>query len=171
MVGKSDIEEVEIDVDSPINVEDVDEASNLSEQPRKLRGRPASVRREGTERKTKRLLEKERSEFLSNFDQSQSEREKRKLNKKHTNKKGKAVVYDERGILMSVKKDLCDCMEDTCPGCHFPCPKCRSNKCGHECRQNRKWVFNCVELDGIPGSLVENPYAKDFQVAATSGKK
>ena len=72
-------------------------------------------------------------------------------------------VYDEKGILVSCGKDLCDCMDDTCPGCHFPCPKCRSNKCGHECRQNRKWIFDCVELDGIPGTMKENPYAKEFQ--------
>ena len=58
--------------------------------------------------------------------------------------KGKVKVYDEKGILVSCKKDLCDCMDDTCPGCHFPCPKCRSNKCGHECRQSHYTISRAV---------------------------
>ena len=54
-----------------------------------------------------------------------------------------------------------------CPGCHFPCLKCRSNKCGNECRQNRKWMFESVELDGKPNSVKNNPYAKDLQIPPT----
>ena len=46
--------------------------------------------------------------------------------------KGKVKVYDEKGILVSCKKDLCDCMDDTCPGCHFPCPKYELITCFHE---------------------------------------
>ena len=85
---------------------------------------------------------------------------------------GKNVnIYDEKGVMKFCKKDLCDCMDDECPGCHFPCPKCRSNKCGHECRQNRKWMFDCVELDGIPGTLKENPYSKEYQKILQDQKK
>merc|ERR1712018_986638 len=107
-------------------------------------------------------------EILESFDQRSSRREKKKnqnINYRESGKgKSKNVnIYDEKGVMKFCKKDLCDCMDDECPGCHFPCPKCRSNKCGHECRQNRKWMFDCVELDGIPGTLKENPYSKEYQ--------
>jgi len=76
----------------------------------------------------------------------------------------KTALYDNKGVLIQFGLDLCDCLEDDCPGCHFPCPKCRSPKCGHECRVNRKWQYDSVELDGIPGTLRNNPHlvsAKD----------
>ena len=84
--------------------------------------------------------------------------------------RNKNNVYDEKGILISCGKDVCDCMDDSCPGCHFPCPKCRSNKCGNECRQNRKWMFESVELDGNPNSVKYNPYAKDLQIPPTKNR-
>ncbi|CAI6353207.1 unnamed protein product [Macrosiphum euphorbiae] len=33
----------------------------------------------------------------------------------------------------------CDCDDDDCEGCFWPCETCSSNKCGHECRTNRNW--------------------------------
>ena len=32
----------------------------------------------------------------------------------------------------------------------------RSAKCGHECRNHRKWVYDTVEQDGVPESTREN---------------
>ena len=59
------------------------------------------------------------------------------------------AVYDYGGLLSGSKQDLCDCMSHECPGCHFPCMKCGSSKCGVECRCNRKWqYFNKKEVDG-----------------------
>ena len=54
-------------------------------------------------------------------------------------------MYNENGHLVlenGETRDLCDCIEKTCEGCHFPCKKCRSPKCGHECRKNRIWTFD-----------------------------
>ena len=86
------------------------------------------------------------------------------------NKKLKQECECYEGILISCGKDVRDCMDDSCPACHFPCPKCRSNKCGNECRQNRKWMFESVELDGKPNSVKYNPYAKDLQIPPTKNK-
>uniref|UniRef100_A0A1B0BBA9 ARF7 effector protein C-terminal domain-containing protein n=1 Tax=Glossina palpalis gambiensis TaxID=67801 RepID=A0A1B0BBA9_9MUSC len=39
-------------------------------------------------------------------------------------------------------KDICDCTRPKCPGCWSECIKCGSNKCGLECRINRKKSCN-----------------------------
>ena len=54
----------------------------------------------------------------------------------------KPVLYDSQGVLLHNQLDLCDCLRATCPGCHFRCPTCQSPKCGHECRNNRRWECN-----------------------------
>eukprot|EP00095_Tigriopus_kingsejongensis_P010393 maker-scaffold1615_size33485-snap-gene-0.14 protein:Tk10393 transcript:maker-scaffold1615_size33485-snap-gene-0.14-mRNA-1 annotation:"c11orf46 homolog" len=72
--------------------------------------------------------------------------------------KVKSQLYDDTGICLANRRDLCDCLVDACPGCHFPCPKCGSHRCGLECRQNRKWQYETLELDGHPKSLRSNPH-------------
>ncbi|CAL1286376.1 unnamed protein product [Larinioides sclopetarius] len=59
----------------------------------------------------------------------------------------RGAKYDSQGIHRETQKDLCDCLIDDCPGCFMPCPKCSSNKCGHECRRNRRWVYEMVEIE------------------------
>ena len=86
----------------------------------------------------------------------------------------KESLFDGRGLMLESELDLCDCLTEGCPGCHFPCPRCRysnsslqshhtallccgrSAKCGHECRNHRKWVYDSVEQDGVPDSTREN---------------
>ncbi|PSN45826.1 hypothetical protein C0J52_05521 [Blattella germanica] len=97
----------------------------------------------------KKLTQNDNMKFMENFDPERSNREKRKLTRKiYTGGRKQMNLYDEKGILISVGKDLCDCLDDTCPGCHFPCPKCHSCKCGHECRVNRKWMYDSIEIEG-----------------------
>ncbi|NXO75420.1 A14EL protein, partial [Sitta europaea] len=55
--------------------------------------------------------------------------------------------YDKHGRLLCNGIDLCDCLEMDCLGCFYPCPKCNSNKCGSECRCNRKWVYGSMETE------------------------
>ncbi|XP_041256160.1 ARL14 effector protein-like [Onychostruthus taczanowskii] len=55
--------------------------------------------------------------------------------------------YDKHGRLLCNDIDLCDCLEMDCLGCFYPCPKCNSNKCGPECRCNRKWVYDTIETE------------------------
>uniref|UniRef100_A0A8D0HCA9 ARF like GTPase 14 effector protein like n=1 Tax=Sphenodon punctatus TaxID=8508 RepID=A0A8D0HCA9_SPHPU len=59
----------------------------------------------------------------------------------------KQKKYDKHGRLISNDMDLCDCLEKNCLGCFYPCPKCNSNKCGPECRCNRKWVYEQIETE------------------------
>ena len=101
MVGRSDIDDIEIDDDENLSCDADDSASNLSE-PRALRQR-ASKRTSKrqveaskepiekmekmkitatTSRQKKRLMDKEREEFLNQFDQTTSERERRKKDNK-----------------------------------------------------------------------------------------
>ncbi|XP_011608221.1 ARL14 effector protein isoform X2 [Takifugu rubripes] len=66
-------------------------------------------------------------------------------------------VYDNKGRLLSNSKDLCDCLDGDCMGCFYPCPECGSRKCGVECRCDRKWLYEQVEVEG--GEIIRNKYA------------
>ncbi|KAJ9582400.1 hypothetical protein L9F63_003253 [Diploptera punctata] len=97
----------------------------------------------------RRLTQNDNMKFMENFDPERSNRERRKLTRKiYTGGRKQSNVYDEKGVIMTLEKDLCDCLDEQCPGCHFPCPKCRSCKCAHECRQNRKWMYDSIEIEG-----------------------
>ena len=69
--------------------------------------------------------------------------------KRTRGRNGKQVItlHDEKGFLRESGEDLCDCMITDCPGCHFPCPKCESKKCGSTCRINRRWTYDVVYYD------------------------
>ena len=54
--------------------------------------------------------------------------------------------------------DLCDCLESLCPGCHNPCPRCESTKCGTECRSRRKWLYEHILVEGTENKI-KNPAA------------
>ncbi|XP_036595687.1 ARL14 effector protein-like [Trichosurus vulpecula] len=69
--------------------------------------------------------------------------------------------YDKRGRLNLNGEDLCDCLDQDCLGCFYPCPECQSTKCGPTCRRNRKWIYEAIANEG--GEVVSNfpfPHAK-----------
>ena len=94
---------------------------------------------------------------FSEFDPENSMRELRKISrlisdtgstgkgKGRSGRKAKAdakpALHDVSGRLVSNNMDLCDCQNERCPGCHFPCSSCGSEKCGVECRCNRIWSY------------------------------
>nr|CAI5852807.1 unnamed protein product [Callosobruchus analis] len=43
--------------------------------------------------------------------------------------------------------DVCDCSSVTCPGCFFPCERCKSQKCGPVCRNGRTYCYEFVEAE------------------------
>jgi hypothetical protein len=99
------------------------------------------LRRTGTE-----------SRLTANFDAFKSLREERKKRKSvktksklDLNKKNFGEIYDCKGVEVSTGQDLCDCLETRCDGCFFKCRKCKSNKCGLECRQKRKFFYKAIE--------------------------
>ncbi|XP_071887365.1 ARL14 effector protein-like [Anas platyrhynchos] len=69
------------------------------------------------------------------------------MNQDFFNKPKIMKKYDKHGRLLCNNIDLCDCLEKNCLGCFYPCPKCNSNKCGPECRCNRKWVYDTIETE------------------------
>ncbi|XP_058831179.1 ARL14 effector protein [Topomyia yanbarensis] len=87
--------------------------------------------------------------FLANFNPQTSRREKRKLNRKSTPLVVPKVVglYTDRGVHRETGRDMCDCLDLSCPGCHFPCLLCGTTKCGSHCRVNRKWMYESIEHD------------------------
>lgn len=63
-------------------------------------------------------------------------------------KVGSVSLYDSNGIFRTTQEDICDCFNKKCPGCHFPCEKCKSEKCGPTCRVFRRYIFEQIEYDG-----------------------
>ncbi|KAG0710983.1 Syntaxin-16 [Chionoecetes opilio] len=137
---------------------------------RPKKNRPAAIKDtvDPDQRVMASLLEglKVNNEFMENFNPKTSERMRRKKKKvQYFNSSGRgrgsnpAAVHGSDGSLVSSGRDLCDCLLGECPGCHFPCVKCGSGKCGKECRINRKWYYDKVEVEGSTLSW-NNEYVK-----------
>lgn len=57
----------------------------------------------------------------------------------------------EWSVVNKQELDPCDCPNDGCPGCWYPCEKCGSCKCSPFCRLNRKeqsWQQQYLEWKG-----------------------
>ena len=125
---------------------------NLETPPRAERRNTRGPRQRGVDSVTKK--------FLRNFDPEHSEREKRKLHRRLYQGHKRHALYNENGVYMQTGDDLCDCLNLNCAGCHFPCPKCSSRKCGHECRNTRKWIYESIENEGSD-IVIRNPVLKE----------
>ncbi|KAM6393527.1 ARL14 effector protein isoform 1-T3 [Pluvialis apricaria] len=97
------------------------------------------------------------------FTPETSKREKRRLQTKNASFNSdrqvipaKSKVYDSQGLLLYSGMDLCDCLDEDCLGCFYACPKCGSNKCGAECRCDRKWLYEQIEIEG--GEIIRNKH-------------
>jgi hypothetical protein len=98
---------------------------------------------------------------MVNYDAFKSLREERKRRKSvKTKTKTDLSIYDCKGVEVSSGQDLCDCLETRCDGCFFNCRKCKSNKCGLECRQKRKFFYKSIE-DQIVSKIRFNHIAID----------
>ena len=130
------------------------------------------------DRKTKKLRRRPRRKVVEEMKSMKDE----DISEEPVNESGalnsvseKASLYDSKGVLLHCGLDLCDCLEDSCPGCHLPCSNCSSPKCGHMCRfkergldvlftpwhlrrSGRHWQYTSVVQDGLPGSKVFNTH-------------
>lgn len=100
---------------------------------------------------------------VTDFNPDKSQRERKKISKvvQATQKKKKgAALYGPTGIFLQTGQDLCDCLEDGCPGCFYTCPKCHSHKCGAICRRRRNWFYDHVTIDGQSKSNVKTSLAE-----------
>lgn len=85
------------------------------------------------------------AKFMDNFDPKQSSRTMKK--RSMDNKFFSENVYDSSGRYRHSGVDACDCLEDDCVGCHFPCKHCSSTKCGPSCRVNRRYCYEFINCD------------------------
>ena len=90
------------------------------------------------------------NKFNHRFDRLKNERRKRNKVKKFNQgfkSDKKAEVFDAKGMHINSGQDLCDCLDPECSGCFFKCPnkKCKSYKCGPDCRQKRKYYYESIE--------------------------
>ncbi|KAG5848668.1 ARL14 effector protein isoform X2 [Anguilla rostrata] len=117
--------------------------------------------REGKTAKALKSLEFANPGRQTDFAYESNRRDKRRAAKLSSNDRqtmgGKSKVYDSRGLLIASGRDMCDCLDVDCMGCFLPCPECGSRKCGVECRCDRKWLYEQVEVEG--GEIIRNKYA------------
>ncbi|XP_076652340.1 ARL14 effector protein [Halictus rubicundus] len=126
---------------------------------KKIEATPRAERRV-TRGSRQRAVDSVTKKFLRNFDPEHSEREKRKLHRRLYQGHKRHALYDDNGIYIQTGDDLCDCLNLNCTGCHFPCGKCSSTKCGHDCRMNRKWTYESIENEGSD-IVIKNPLLKE----------
>lgn len=151
---------------------DADDAASVSEtsdvaptgrsSPRRCRwllqstSKPAAHQTRGA-----RSSKESKPDFLEDFDPDSSSREMRKVHRRiaedRSNSGKLQTLYDSHGHFLDDGSDLCDCLEEDCPGCFFPCPKCSSEKCGFACRCNRRWMVESIEIDGT-GMVRNHPF-------------
>ncbi|XP_058122141.1 ARL14 effector protein-like [Anopheles ziemanni] len=124
--------------------------NNKSEGEKQEDNAPMALRKQPPRRgrQSRDKLFDENSKFMENFDPEKSRRERRKNQRVWNSfEQNNATSQNEKGAARSGGKDLCDCLDETCAGCHFPCENCRSQKCGPVCRKNRKWQYEEISCD------------------------
>ncbi|XP_075166026.1 ARL14 effector protein [Haematobia irritans] len=125
---------------------DTDDLSENTGLRMSLRERPRKLHAE-------RKLRSDLSFLDDDFDHPEkSNREKRKTVKRKPGVNTKCL-YDEYGKIRHNGKDVCDCMDDDCPGCWYECENCGSTKCGVQCRVHRKFYYESISFDGKDSTI------------------
>ncbi|GCC27185.1 hypothetical protein chiPu_0005607 [Chiloscyllium punctatum] len=123
---------------------------------RKLKGELRPLKQARTTKTLRSLQFANPGRQITEFTPEASRREKRKQQTKPPSQSNadrqtmpiKSKVYDSQGLLICSRMDRCDCLDEDCLGCFYPCPNCGSQKCGVECRCDRKWLYEQIEIEG-----------------------
>ena len=133
--------------------------SEQAEKSSSVRGRPArpssperasemdEKKMKQVEQQLKRLAFKNLGPQMASFNpeiRQQQKKEQMSKTKEFFSPKRAVKKYDGKGRLLFNQADLCDCLNEDCPGCFYPCPKCKSTKCGPTCGGNRRWVYTTI---------------------------
>lgn len=99
------------------------------------------------ERQLKGLTFQNPGPQVANFNpkiRQQQKKEQMSKKKELSSPKPETKKYDRKGRLLVNQADLCDCLDEDCLGCFYPCPKCNSTKCGPTCRCSRRWAYTSM---------------------------
>ncbi|XP_055381809.1 ARL14 effector protein [Condylostylus longicornis] len=141
---------------SEISIDDGDEKhGDTIEEDNDRRRSLRDTRQRAAASKTVQKLREDLS-FLGDFDPEKSRRRKIKVKRK-VPAITRNTVFDDKGRYRDSLFDVCDCMKYNCPGCFWPCPSCRSTKCGPVCRCNRKFAYESIDFDGN-NDVISNIY-------------
>lgn len=166
--NEMDVDEDQHNPDDPAFMDAMGEdAENVGRGARRIKKPTKTKSIEETMTQDKNLVSTGQNKFMKDFNPKTSERVRRKKKKVqyyndnsiNRSKTGQIEYYAGDGSLLGTGKNICDCLQEECVGCHFPCPKCRSPKCGAECRNNRKWYYDRVEVEGT-GLIWLNKWVK-----------
>ncbi|XP_055249771.1 ARL14 effector protein-like [Moschus berezovskii] len=130
--------------------EQAEKSSSVQETPARQRSpeKPSpkeEKKRKWLERQLKMLTFQNPGPQIANFNPEIREMQKKEPKKyEFVSVKREGKKYDKKGRLIVNDADLCDCLDEDCLGCFYPCPKCNSTKCGPTCRCNRRWTYTTI---------------------------
>lgn len=138
-----------------IDLDDQTDSNDSTNPPMKRNTRSKST---GIKKALNKINKLREEGGVGNFNPEKSLRERKKITKAVQSTQGgrkKNVMYGPTGIFLQTGQDLCDCQEEECPGCFYPCHKCGGPKCGGTCRRRRNWCYEDVTVDGQSKSSVK----------------
>uniref|UniRef100_A0A0M3HU89 ARF7EP_C domain-containing protein n=1 Tax=Ascaris lumbricoides TaxID=6252 RepID=A0A0M3HU89_ASCLU len=79
--------------------------------------------------------------------------------------------HDENGDFVKqdgTKVKLCDCLRESCPGCHPECKHCGSRMCGPACQKGRDFVPLTIGCECDPTFVRYHPFLEKHKQCFSS---
>lgn len=146
---------IAVSQDNVIEILDLSDSNDSSSMSRETRSKAV---------KAMKKINKLREEGgMTDFNPDKSVRERKKISKvvqATQGRKKNSAMFSPTGIFLKTGQDLCDCLEEECPGCFYQCVKCNGPKCGLTCRRRRNWYYEHITVDGQSKSSVSTSLAE-----------